>query len=153
MSSVEFFRGMGRGMLSVAAGLTAIGGFAADWNSTHLFNPKWTPHAKFHDALTITLGTFLGLGGLFFLWRKTQPSKGDVALAAALPGAFFASQAASFAFPGAAGLEAEFPDKVPKLGGKTLNELPFSLAMLALLAAGYVLSTGAVAPASERAKS
>ena len=41
---------VGRWLLSGVAAFTAVGGFLADWNRTHLFNPRWTPHAKFHDA-------------------------------------------------------------------------------------------------------
>ncbi len=62
--------GTGRLILTGVAALTAIGGFAMDWNRTHLFNPRWPPHAKFHDAWTILLGTLLGASGLYFLWSK-----------------------------------------------------------------------------------
>ena len=55
---------MGRRILSSAAALTAVGGFLADCNRTHLFNPDWPPHARFHDAQTILLGSLLGVGGL-----------------------------------------------------------------------------------------
>ncbi len=55
----------GRILLTSIAALTAVGGFLADWNKTHLFNKKWTPHAKFHDAMTILLGTTLGGSGVY----------------------------------------------------------------------------------------
>ena len=38
--------GKGRLLLTSVAVLTAVGGFLADWNRTHLLNPNWTPHAK-----------------------------------------------------------------------------------------------------------
>ena len=47
------------------------------------------------------------------------------------------AQWASFAFPGAEGLEAEFPEKVPRVKGVWVNERFFSALMLALIAAGY----------------
>jgi hypothetical protein len=31
----------GRRILTSIAALTAVGGFFADWNRTHLFNPNW----------------------------------------------------------------------------------------------------------------
>ena len=57
-------------MLTAVAGFTAVGGFLVDWNRTHLFNPDWPPHAKFHDAQSILLGSFVGASGLYFLWKN-----------------------------------------------------------------------------------
>jgi hypothetical protein len=64
--------GEGRLLLISVAALTTVGGFVADWNRTHLFNPDWPPHAKFHDALSIELGALLGACGLYFLCRKRK---------------------------------------------------------------------------------
>jgi hypothetical protein len=89
----------GRSVLRVAAALTAVGGFAADWNRTHLLNPAWPPHARFHDAQTISLGALLGSGGLFFL--RSDDDR-DLALGALLPALFWLSMGASFTFPGTA---------------------------------------------------
>ena len=44
----------GRTILKSIAVSTTASDFLADWNKTHLFNPKQTPHAKFHDAITIS---------------------------------------------------------------------------------------------------
>ena len=91
----------GRVLLTSVATLTTVGGFLADWNRTHLFNPDWPPHARFHDALTITLGSLLGLCGLYFLvGRRGERSDSDLALGALLPSIFWVAQGASFAFPG-----------------------------------------------------
>ena len=88
----------------------------ADWNRTHLFNPSWPPHAKFHDALSIAFGSPLGASGLYLLLRRGKDPQTDLALGALLPSLLWMAQAASFAFPGAEGLEAEFPEKVPRVG-------------------------------------
>ena len=55
-------KGMERRILLSVTVLTAAGGFLADWNRTHLFNPGGHPHARFHDAQTILLGA----SGLYF---------------------------------------------------------------------------------------
>ena len=129
----------GRRVLSSVAALTAVGGFLADWNRTHLFNPDWPPHARFHDAQTILLGALLGAGGLYFL----RGGEGrDLALGALLPSVFWMGQAGGFLFPGAEGLEAEFPEKVPQVGGVWLNERVASAAMLALISLGYACAAG-----------
>ena len=135
-------KGAGRWILSSAATLTAVGGFLADWNRTHLFNPNWPPHAKFHDAQSILLGSFLGVGGLYLLWRRGEHSESDLALGALLPAFFWMAQGASFVFPGAEGLEAEFPEKVPRIRGLWLNERVPSALMLVLIAVGYLAERG-----------
>jgi hypothetical protein len=129
----------GRWLLTGVAILTTIGGFAADWNRTHLFNPRWTPHAKFHDALTILLSTLLGGSGLYFLWSEQTDRDLQLALGTLLPMFFWGAQAGSFLFPGVAGLEAEFPELVPQVAGIPLNEGVASALMLSLASIGYAL--------------
>ena len=129
--------GKGRLLLTSVAALTAAGGFLADWNRTHLFNPEWPPHARFHDAQTIALGSLLGSCGLYFLRRRGKEPQTDLTLGALLPSLFWVAQGASFAFPGTEGLEAEFPEKVPRVRGVWVNERFASALMLALIAAGY----------------
>jgi len=96
--------GEGRLLLISVGAVTTVGGFAADWNRTHLFNPGWPPHTKFHDALSIALGSLLGASGLYLLLRRGKDPQTDLALGALLPSLFWVAQAASFAFPGAEGL-------------------------------------------------
>ncbi|RAZ76776.1 DUF6640 family protein [Planococcus halotolerans] len=129
----------GKLLLVTVAGLTTVGGFIADWNKTHLFNPNWPPHAKFHDAMSITIATFLGGAGMYLLLRKGEYLQRDTQMAAMLPAFFWASQGISFAFPGAKGLESEFPELVPRIKGVWLNEKFVAIAMLSLTGIGYTL--------------
>ena len=130
----------GQNLLLATAAFTTIGGFLFDWNRTHLFNPRWTPHAKFHDAMTILLGSLLGAGGIYLLQKKGGDQQMQLKWGTILPAFFWTAQAGSFAFPGAKGLEAEFPELVPELGPVKLNEAPVSVLMLALLGTGYLLA-------------
>ena len=84
----------------------------------------------------------MGASGLYFLRGRGKHPEGDLALGALLPSLFWISQGASFAFPGAEGLEAEFPEKVPRVRGVWVNERFASTLMLALIAAGYVVERG-----------
>lgn len=129
----------GRKILTFVAGATAVGGFAADWNRTHLFNPHWPPHARFHDAQTIAMGALLGTAGLVGLNRTGQDPDRSTALGALLPGFFWASMGAAFAFPGAQGLQAEFPELVPRVGGVWIDERFAAAGMLGLAILGYGL--------------
>jgi len=79
----------GRRILTLVAAVTAVGGFLADWNRTHLFNPNWPPHAKYHDAQSILLGSLLGASGLYFLCRRGKHPQRDLALGALLSSCFW----------------------------------------------------------------
>jgi hypothetical protein len=127
----------GRKALRALALITAISGFAADWNRTHLFNPAWPPHARFHDAMTIALATGLGATALYLL--RDGADRREVAVGATLPALFWGSMGAAFAFPGTAGLEAEFPQYVPRVGGVWINERFPSALVTAEAAAAYAL--------------
>jgi hypothetical protein len=133
-------RELGKVLIRSVAVFTVIGGFVADWNRTHLFNPNWTPHAKFHDAMTISLGVCLGVTSLILLGINKETTSQNLKLAALLPGFFYFSMAASFLFPGARGLESEFPELVPKIAGIYCNELFGALFFLAVLAIAYQLA-------------
>ena len=76
----------GRVILTVIAAGTIIGPFLADWNATHIYNPLWPPHAKFHNAQTMTIAVLLGLATLLFTWRRKGTPSANL-----LPAWLFAS--------------------------------------------------------------
>jgi hypothetical protein len=49
---------LGRFLISLVAVQTGVGSFFFDFNDSHVFNPHWSPHARFHGAM----GVFLGAG-------------------------------------------------------------------------------------------
>ena len=50
----------------------AVGPIAADFNDTHIFNPAWPPHAKFHMMMIFSDAIVLALFGLILCWGPTQ---------------------------------------------------------------------------------
>ena len=64
----------GRLSLSAVSLVTGIGGFLADWNHTHVLNPNWPPHARFHNGQTMSMGLCLGLLTGYFAWRPVFSS-------------------------------------------------------------------------------
>lgn len=126
----------GRWLLSGVAVMLATNGFLGDLNHTHLFNPRWTPHSKYHDALTMLLGAGMGAMSLRALWRRDPDLEG----AALPPAIFFGAMALSFAFPGAGSIAREFPDPKDRAGLAKVHEGVISAGMLALTALGYALS-------------
>jgi hypothetical protein len=131
---------LGQRVLTAVAGITAVSGFTMDWNRTHLFNPAWTPHAKFHDALTISLGTMLGSASLYFLHRRRGSREDNRDVGTLLPALFWAGLGTSAFFPGAEGLESEFPHLVPRVKGVWINERFASALFLAVIGGAYVLA-------------
>jgi len=47
----------------------AVAPLIADLNKTHVTNPKWTPHARFHVVWQISSYTGIGLIALALIWR------------------------------------------------------------------------------------
>ncbi|KAK3304784.1 uncharacterized protein B0T15DRAFT_419157 [Chaetomium strumarium] len=64
---------LGKILLTIDALGLLLGAPIADYNHTHIFNPRWPPHAKFHGAQTITLSVVLGLATLYYTWRPSLP--------------------------------------------------------------------------------
>ena len=98
----------GRLLLSAIAIFLAVGSVLADWNATHMFNPNWPPHAKFHTAHTLAMGTFLALATLFFAWRRSGDRPTNNLVALLLAGAYFWTQGAAAFFPNVAWTDPEF---------------------------------------------
>ena len=115
---------------------TASGGFLADWNRTHLFNPAWPPHAKFHDGWTISLAAGAGATALYLLAGRDPAEPG---LAAVLLAQVWGGQALAYAFPGAGDIASEFPDPADRPGVTRVPEWAASATLLGATAAGYAL--------------
>ena len=111
----------GRVILTLMAVLTIVSPYLADWNATHIYNPLWLPHAKFHNAQTMVMGVVLGISGLFFLWR--QPSgRSDLMPAIIFISLYWVSQLPAFLFPGVA-----WTDPNLLQPGQSLSDLPIQI--------------------------
>ena len=63
---------LGKILISASAVLGGVGPYLADWNETHIYNPIWPPHARFHNAQTMSLGAGLAGASLVQLWRPAH---------------------------------------------------------------------------------
>jgi hypothetical protein len=139
---------LGKFVLSFVLVVGAIVSTAVDWNTTHLFNPAWHPHARFHDALFLLFLDATTLVMLWLLWRQsTEPAVGRKAAAlysAALWTPFFYIEAF---IPGTSLLaSADVP--VLRVAGMALApNLIIAIVMLVLTLAGYWLGRDANANA------
>ena len=73
---------LGKSILSFVLVVGAVVSTAVDWNTTHLFNPAWHPHARFHDALFLMILDAMTLVALWLLWRKSREPEIGVKVAA-----------------------------------------------------------------------
>ncbi|KAK2012051.1 hypothetical protein LZ32DRAFT_605929 [Colletotrichum eremochloae] len=102
---------LGRIFLTLDGVMLLFGAYLADWNETHIYNPRWPPHAKFHNAQTMTLSLILGVATLFFTWRSNasaQMAKDSLRTAGFLGSIYWAAGLASALYPGTSGLDPEF---------------------------------------------
>jgi len=114
---------------------------AIDWNTTHLFNPAWHPHARFHGALFLMILDATTLIALWLLWRRSKEPEIGVKVAALFAAAvwtpFFYIEAL---IPGSSLLAG--PDvPVVKMGGESLApNLIVATVLVLLTAAAYGLA-------------
>lgn len=126
-----------RMVLTGAAAGTIVGTGRADLNRTHVFNPAWAPHARFHNAAGWGTVTGAQLLGLWLLWRPGQrPGERDLAVrtAALLPVISWAPFFFAVSIRGT-GVEDE-PGHLRRIAGIPANLLPAAL-IPALCGLGY----------------
>lgn len=100
-----------RALFSVLATFTAAGGYLADWNETHVFNPRWPPHAKFHNGQTMSTGLGLGLLTAYYTWRPASSTSNviDNLFTATLLGSlYWVTQLSAILYPGSDWCDEEF---------------------------------------------
>ncbi|KAK5102706.1 hypothetical protein LTS08_003506 [Lithohypha guttulata] len=95
---------------------TSIGGYLADWNETHVFNSKWSGHAKFHNGQTMSTGLGLGLLTWYFTWRKTNTGTREgvmdnLMIATVMTSLYWITQVSAILYPGAKWVDDEFKEK------------------------------------------
>jgi hypothetical protein len=93
-------------LVTIVAVLTSFLAYVFDWNETHVYNPNWPPHAKFHNAQTLMLGPLLGAVSLWLLWHRN-----DLHSAVLTSSLYWVAQLGSLAFPGTALIDPEFRER------------------------------------------
>lgn len=92
-----------------------IAAHAADMNETHIYNPHWPPHAKFHDGQTLSMSILLGGITTFLAWKSSKNVPMMVAGTACAASLYFITQSAAILYPGTAYSDPRVePDVEPK---------------------------------------
>ncbi|MFJ4654408.1 DUF6640 family protein [Nocardia sp. NPDC088792] len=93
----------GKVLLSLSSFWSAYGCYHFDWNETHIYNPQWPPHAKFHNAQTMSTGAVVGAAGLYLLWgRRGAWTRDRLQLTAAAASVYWITQLSAIFYPGTA---------------------------------------------------
>ena len=67
----------GKAILTFVIAVFPVINVLADWNKTHLFNPAWHPHARFHAAMMSLIVWGVAAVALWLLWRRSiEPDLG-----------------------------------------------------------------------------
>lgn len=122
---------LGKALISATAVAQMVGPFVFDFNETHIYNKSWPPHAKFHNAQTMSSGVALSVATLVNLWR---PGSGRVGVDAAALSAsvYWVSQLSAFFYPRTA--------SVDPLGKDNWPQLRFEIPILTVIGTGWALT-------------
>ncbi len=95
-----------------------LGGYVADavvpfTAKQHLYNPRWPPHAKFHNCQTMLMGIGLGVLSLSILFGARPLTLPLFYLATAIAGLYFVAMLFVPIFPGTAWQDPEFVQETP----------------------------------------
>jgi hypothetical protein len=127
---------VGRLLITLSLIAAIIGSLVADWNDTHVFNPEWSPHARFHVIVEMGMTTGFYLIGLRLLWRKSSDFRAHLFVATAAPVLACATFFLAMLVPGA-GVE-DHPGTLPRIFG-----LPFNIFLVlcfsGIAVIGYIL--------------
>ena len=107
----------------------------------HLFNPRWPPHAKFHNGQTMAMGFISGSLSLAVLFGSRPLTFPLFLIATAIAANYFVAMAIAPAFLGTAWSDPEFAQELPRPLGLFPQQLvSYALCALSLLAVTLALA-------------
>ena len=87
-------------LLSVLVVISTLVSVIVDWNASHVFNPDWHPHGRFHDVMLLTLLVGLIPLLLWLLWRPSSEPEVAVTVTTAILVLFWGSFYINLLVPG-----------------------------------------------------
>ena len=133
----------GKAILTFVLAVFPVINVLADWNKTHLFNPAWHPHARFHAAVMSLIVWCVSAIALWLLWRRSIEPELGIKVAALLALTLWTPFLyADHLVPGSSQL-VNYPEPVPapEVAGITLYpQVPLALMAVVLIAGGYGLA-------------
>ncbi|XXG95448.1 hypothetical protein Hte_001710 [Hypoxylon texense] len=119
---------LGRVLLTIDAIFMALSTVKVDYfGDAHMFNPRWSPHAKYHTAQGVFLAVLLSGIALYYAWRQapTPRLRREFMLMSGLSCTLYSVAGILAVFPpGTSGIDPEFGapgfPQVPIFVGHTL---------------------------------
>jgi hypothetical protein len=135
-----------RALLTFVAATTSFGCYIADWNETHIYNPRWPPHAKFHNGQTMSMGFLLGAATMYYLWRpvRAESAKDNLQIVTIFANLYWITQLSAILYPGTLLMDPEF--------GETHFQYYLDCTMFALSGIGYMLESRNISESTKVAK-
>jgi len=136
---------LGQALVTAGALVPAVGSFVADWSPTHVYNPDWSAHAKFHLGQTLALAAGSSAVSIWLTWRP-RPSDARLRGALLAGGLFWLTQLPALLVPGAALVDPDTPTSRSTSGACRSTRSPSpGVVIVPLLVVGYYLQRGAMA--------
>lgn len=133
---------LGKAMVTAVAAAAPVGAVAADWNRTHLYNPTWPAHAKFHDAQTTAPAAELAAVSMWQLWGRRGITPSRLRWVVVTAAMYWISQSLAGLFPNTA--LADGQGEPTTILGVRVNQLTAqALVLLPLLLTGRHLAAAA----------
>jgi hypothetical protein len=125
--------------ISFIAVFTSLSPFLADFNQTHVFNPLWPPHAKFHNGQTMTLGLICGIISIYFLWfRKASTDIENLKISCLFAALYWLAMAPAILYPGTAFADPEYGGlQSLSLGGVAITQVHMDFLIFIILGICY----------------
>ena len=130
----------GKWLIATVALATIILPFVADYNATHIFNPEWSGHAKFHNAQAMTMGAITGTMALSAILFKSGDAAMKILFAAMLTTVYWLGQIGAAFFPGIAYFDVNTTEKAPVIFGITIVQPYLATVFVLIVIGGYLLA-------------
>lgn len=105
------FTSIPRKIMAASSILFASAAYIADWSYTHVLNPRWPPHAKFHNGQTMSVGALNAALVVYLLSRRAnspETKKSLVFVAAVVGSSTALAGLSAILYPGTAWTDPEF---------------------------------------------